>query len=143
MGEQETKPTVRRLPLWESLVQQMRTEGLAYGKEYPIEYFEAGLEHKRTDSLIGIEIHKVRRELEHEGFYLSGRGFKGNKFVLLPVANNQKVMRQFARKAVDALKRGVILGTNTPLHMLEGDERRRHEATLEKMGNRLALMSRS
>ena len=44
---------------------------------------------------------------------------------------------------LDALKRGVVLGTNTRLDALSEGERRKHEAMLERLALRHALVQRS
>lgn len=132
-----------RLPLWRACVDAMRAEGIEYGKTYPAEYFERHLRCKRDDMKFSLAISKVRRELEKSGFYLSGRGQKGNSFIILTSDSNQNVMQNYSSIALDALKRGVILGTNTRLDTLSAEARRRHEAVLEKMATRAILFQRS
>jgi cell division protein ZapA (FtsZ GTPase activity inhibitor) len=51
-------------------------------------------------------------------------------------------MFNYQSKAIDALKRGVILGTNTRLDLLDEQDRRRHESMLEKIAMRSALVTR-
>jgi hypothetical protein len=132
-----------RLPLWKSCLEDMLASGINYGVTYPAEFFEKKLRCPRTDMRFGLAISEIRRGLEMHGFYLSGRGLKGDSFIVLQPSANQDVMRSYSSAAVDALKRGVILGTNTRLDLLNAEDRRRHESMLEKMAIRLVLMKRS
>jgi len=134
---------ILKLPLWKNCLDEMRIEGVVYGKTYTAEYFEEQLKSPRDSMAFGLGIAEIRRELEKDGFYISGRGQKGNQFVILPPASNSNVMRGYQRQALDAMKRGVILGTNTRLDLLSDDERKKHEALLEKMAVRTVLMNRS
>lgn len=121
----------------------MREEGIEFGKTYPSDYFEKSLSRKRNTMEFGLAISEIRRELEKDGFYLSGRGQKGDQFVILPAEDNVSVMQGYNRRALDALKRGVILGTNTPLQLLDSENRKRHEALLERMAVRTILIQRT
>ncbi len=87
-----------------------------------------------------LAISEIRKELEMDGFYLSGRGQKGCQYIILAPASNQKVMASVQRASIRAMARGVILGTNTRLDSLTANERRKHESLLEKMATRLALV---
>lgn len=134
---------VVRLPLWRNALDEMRKDVIAHGKTYEAEFFEKHLRCERDDMKFGLALSEIRRELEKDGFYLSGRGQKGNQFVILPPSSNADVMLAYQRSAVDALKRGVILGTNTRLDTLTDSERRRHEHLLERMAMKSVLMQRS
>lgn len=134
---------VRKLPLWKSCLEKMVSEGVEYGKTYPADFFEQELSQKRDSMKFGLDISEIRRGLEKLGFYLSGRGQGGNQYIVLPPANNASVMSSYSRAALDALKRGVILGTNTRLDTLSDSERKRHESILERLAIRSALMHRS
>lgn len=134
---------IRRLPLWKNVVDQMREEGIEFGKTYSADFFEKGLSRKRDEMQFGLAISEIRRELEHDGFYLDGRGGKGDQFVIRPAQDNVAVMQGYNRRALDALKRGVILGTNTPLQLLDAANRKRHESLLERMAVRSVLMQRT
>ena len=65
------------------------------------------------------------------------------QFVILPPAANSNIMCAYQREALDALTRGVILGTNTRMDMLTAGEKLRHELVLERMAIKTALMGRS
>ena len=60
--------------------------------------------------------------------------------MILDNAKNADVMLGYQATAIDCLKRGVILGTNTKLDTLTEDERRRHEAVLARLAQKAALM---
>lgn len=143
MNEPNTTNETVRLPLWKNALETMRKQGLDYGATYTAEFFEKELRTTRDTMGFGLAISEIRRELEQDGYYLSGRGQKGDSFVILAPAANQSVMASYGRAAVDALKRGVILGTNTRLDSLSANERRKHEALLEKLAVRLALVKHS
>lgn len=141
--QQQIGGELRPLPLWKFCLDTMLKEGIDYGKTYPAEFFEKCLSEKRDSMKFGLSISEIRRELEKHGFYLSGRGQGGNQYIVLPPENNSGVMSSYSRAAVDALKRGVILGTNTRLDSLSDSDRKRHENILEKLAIRAALISRS
>lgn len=143
MNSPKHQNEVIRLPLWKSAFEEMQKQGVHYGQTWPAEFFETYLRCKRDDMRFGLAISEIRRELEKEGFYLSGRGQNGNQFVVLQPENNVDVMAQYQRAAADALKRGVILGTNTRLDTLKDAERKRHESMLERMAVKSILLSRS
>ncbi len=132
-----------RLPLWKACLDKMRETGIAYGQTFTAEFLEKELRVTRDKMQFSLAISSIRNELLEDGFYLSGRGQKGNSFVVLEPASNQDVMRAFSRQASEALRRGVILGTNTRLDTLSESERRKHEGTLERMAIKCALLGRS
>lgn len=134
---------ILKLPLWKNCLESMQQSGIAYGQTYPAEYFEDELKEKRDSMKFGLAISEIRRALESDGFYLSGRGQKGAQFVILPPSGNSDVMETYQRQALDSMRRGVILGTNTRLDTLNDAERKKHEAVLERMAIKTALMARS
>ena len=114
-----------------------------YGAVIPAEFFEKCLSADRKSMAFSLAISSIRQELEEDGFYLSGQGQRGDQFTILQPSSNAGVMAQYSREAVRALKRGVILGTNTRLDTLTEPERRRHEGLLERLALRAALVQRS
>jgi hypothetical protein len=140
--EDETQPEVVRLPLWKNCYEEMIREGVDYGKTYEAEFFETRLKEKRDTMAFGLALSQIRTALLGNGVYLSGRGQKGHQFVIVDAAANTRVMENFQHQAKIALQKGVILGTNTRLDVLTEEERRKHEATLERLAVRTALMSR-
>lgn len=144
IGNEETKVSdLLRLPLWKTCVESMLAEGVAFGKTYTAEYFEERLKCKRDEMKFGLMVSQIRRALESSGFYLSGRGLKGDSFIILEPNRNQEVMGSYAAAALDALKRGVILGTNTRVDLLTEEERRRHESMLEKLAARMMFCKKT
>lgn len=144
IGEAETqKAELVRLPLWRNCADAMRAGGISYGKTYPTEYFEEQLRCNRDSLQFGIAISEIRHDLETSGFFLCGRGQKGKQLVVVPAASNSDVMASYARLATRALRRGVILGTNTPLTALSAEERRRHESMNEKLAMRLVFVQKT
>jgi hypothetical protein len=137
--------TLRKLPLWKSCVEFMFKEGVEYGKIYKTEFFEEwfSLDRVKDSMKFGLEITKIRKVLEQEGFYLSGRGQNGTQYVVIQPEHNVDVMRHYQRLAMDSLRRGTILGTTTKLDTLTDEERAKHENVLEKIATRQVLMSRA
>jgi hypothetical protein len=133
---------VVRLPLWKNCLEDMLQQGVDHGKTYEADFFENHLKSERTTMAFSLGVSQIRTALLEHGFFLSGRGQKGDQFVILDAASNTRVMENFQHQAAVALKKGVILGTNTRLDVLTDEERRRHEATLERLAIRSALMSR-
>lgn len=133
---------LHHLPLWQTTLAAMRKEGIRYGQTYSMEFFELGLGANRDSIGFGRAVSEIRRELEHDGFYLSARGQSGNGYVILYPEKASDIMLSYQAKAIDSLKRGVILGTNTKLETLTEAERRRHEAILARLAQRAALVGR-
>jgi hypothetical protein len=140
--EQELQIDVVKLPLWKNCYEEMLRDGVDYGKTYEAEFFEARLKEKRDTMAFGLALSQIRTSLLSHGLYLSGRGQKGHQFVIVDAAANTRVMDNFQHQAKIAMQKGVILGTNTRLDVLTEEERRKHEATLERLAVRTALMSR-
>jgi hypothetical protein len=133
---------VLRLPLWKNCLEAMIRDGVDHGKTYEAEFFENYFKTERTSMAFSLGVSQIRTALLEHGLFLSGRGQKGDQFVILDAASNTRVMENFQHQAAVALRKGVILGTNTRLDVLTDEERRRHESTLERLAIRSALMSR-
>jgi hypothetical protein len=131
-----------KLPEWKACYEDMMEDGVDYGKTYTAEFFESRLRTTRDTLKFGLDVSNVRTKLLEHGYYLSGRGGKGEQFVILEAAANSKVMENFQFAAANALKKGVILGTNTRVDILTDEERRKHESMLEKLAIRAALFGR-
>lgn len=132
-----------RLPLWKNCLDKMRTDGISHGQVFTAEFFEKELRCQRTEMRFGLAIADIRRELETDGFYLTGRGQGGNQFVILPPSNNADVILQYNRRALDVTKRGLNLGSATRLDMLTESERRRLDGIVERTAVKCALLQRS
>ena len=138
----ENNTEVLRLPLWKNCYEEMLRNGVDYGLTYSAEFFEERLKSKRDSMEFGLDVSKIRAALLSHGFFLSGRGQKGEQFVILEASANSSVMENFQSQAIKALRSGVILGTNTRVDVLNAEERRKHESMLEKLAIRSALISR-
>ena len=142
MENTENNMEVLRLPLWKNCLDEMLHAGVEYGATYSADFFEERLKCKRDTMTYGLDISKIREGLLKYGFFLSGRGQKGEQFVILQASANSSVMENFQAQAIKALRSGVILGTNTRIDLLNDEERRKHEATLERLAVRTALVTR-
>ena len=131
-----------KLPLWKNVVEELVNDGITYGSTYETVFFETRLREKRETLAFGIGISQIRSALLERGLYLSGQGQKGHQFVVLEASANADVMRNLQSQAIVALRKGVILGTNTRVDILTIEERRKHESMLEKLAIRAALISR-
>lgn len=131
------------LPLWKTCLEDMIQDGIDYGKIYETKWFEDKLRCLRSTMEFGLAISEIRRELEKEGFYLSGRGQNGNQFIVIPADSNQDILRHYCSLANDCFKRGIILGKRTKREALSPDKVAQHEAILERMENKFALLKRS
>lgn len=142
MENTENNMEVLRLPLWKNCLDEMLHAGVEYGATYSADFFEERLKSKRDTMTYGLDISKIREGFLKYGFFLSGRGQKGEQFVILQASANSSVMENFQAQAIKALRSGVILGTNTRIDLLNDEERRKHEATLERLAVRTALVTR-
>ena len=138
----ENEMEVLRLPLWKNCYEEILREGIDYGRTYDAEFFESRLKEKRDSMRFSLDISKIRTALLSHGFFLSGRGQKGEQFVILDASANTSVMENFQSQAIKALRSGVILGTNTRVDVLTDEKRRKHESTLERLAIRSALLCR-
>lgn len=132
-----------RLPLWRNCLEKMIQEGLYYGKPYSKEWFEEELKCPFNGMEFSFAITQIRQELEEKGFYLSGRGQKGTGFVIVPAAANADVMKSYQKAAAQALQRALVLGSNTDTTQLTDMEKRKHEAVLERVAIKTALLQRA
>ena len=133
---------VRRLPLWKYCLEKMRTAGLQYGQRFTTEFFESELSENANSIRFGTDVSKIRKELEHDGFYLSGQGLKGVGFEIIPAADNHLIMKRYLHESRDRTERAVTLGTNTPMESLSEAERLRHQQLLERAQIRRALIGK-
>ena len=134
---------LRKLPLWRSTAEEMIEAGVNHGQTFDAQFFKEHLACEPDTIEFSMGISNIRRELEKKGFYLSGQGGKGERWTILPPQDHADVMQRYSAAALDALKRGVILGTNTRLDLLSDSDRRRHESMLEKLATRAVLLLRS
>jgi hypothetical protein len=131
-----------KLPRWKVCLEDMLKKGVEYGQTWKTSYFEESLGSKLKTMEFQLGISSIRAALLEHGMYLSGRGTRGKSFVILNPEANAEVMSSYQKEAAKALKKGVVLGTNTDLGLLDSDDRRRHEAVLERIAIRQALIGR-
>lgn len=135
--------TMVRLPLWRNAFEKLTANGFSYGQIIPTKWFEEELKQTRDQMRFSLDISMIRKELEKDGYYLSGKGQGGDAFVILQPESHADVMLCYQRAAAEALRRGVILGTTTRLDTLKPEDRKRHESILEKIALKSVLMGRS
>lgn len=142
MSEETQPEQPERLPLWRNVAQYIE-ENHKPGDMIEASWLLQRLRHTSvTDMRFGLDVSNIRRYLEAAGMYLSGTGFKGEKFALLLPKENHRVMQAYGRAAVDKMHRAVTLGNNTDRATLTAEESVRHESLLSKMAARLALIGR-
>lgn len=129
--------------MWSSCYEDMIAEGVHHGKVFPVEFFEERLHNKFGSVRFGFDIARIRRELETNGYYLSGRGMGGKGFVIVPPESNTAVCRHHRKIGFTRMKRGVILGNTTRTELMTEEQRRRHESQLERLAIQVALIDRS
>lgn len=139
----EAEAILVKLPLWKNCLESMVQGGVKYGDTYPAEFFEKELRCGRDEMKFGLALSLIRRELEELGFYISGRGQKGNQYVILPPGSNSDVGSNYEYHAIDCFKRGLKLLASTPQHLLSEEEKRKHEKIQNRIAIRLALIRRS
>jgi hypothetical protein len=134
----------RKLPLWRNVVLILEEQGVTYTTIIKTEWLEDQLACSRNDTKghFGFAIAKIRKALEHHGLYLTCRGQQGKQYIFVPASENYTKLQKYQRAANDALKRGVILGTNTQTDVLAPKERELHEKWCANLAMRRALMER-
>lgn len=140
MSETETQ-VPRRLPLWKNWLDR-NMDTVTYGSTFDTIELANDLGADVDSVQFAFSINEIRKALRRCGMNLTSRGTGGAQYVVVPPQTNMHEMVRMQRSAINSLREGVILGTSTPLDLLESDDRRRHEAVLEKMATRFALLSR-
>lgn len=142
MSAQPQPETVRRLPLWKAWLDDMRELGkLEFGGFFAHHEIASHLSCPVDSLEYAFAMVEIRKALRREGKNLTGRGTGGEGFLITPPEMNAKAMTDLQSKAIRSLREGVILGTTTPLELLDAEAKRKHLAVLEKLATRLALVS--
>lgn len=128
-----------RLPLWKNVLEEM-IETATHGQNFDASYFEERLKCVRDSMEFGIAVSHIRKGLEYLGMYLSGRGLRGDQFMILLPKDNIQIAKLNQIRAMRTLSRTVRLLTATPVETLTESERRSLEKELSKASFRLALM---
>lgn len=132
---------VCKLPLWKALLEEIESD-IHYGKVFQVKYFEEKLKCPRDSIMFGVSVSYIRRALEKRGMYLSGRGQKGEQFVVIQPGSNVNIMRMYSAEASDKMRRALMLGSATPMNMLDGQQKQKHETMLEKIAWKVAMLAR-
>lgn len=140
MNKQYNKTTV--LPEWKHALSEMENEGIEYGATFTVEWFREILRQEPDTVQFAMSIHSIRVALRERGMNLTSVGQDGKAWFIAPPQTNAREMQRMQRKAIRAMQQGVILGTNTPTELLSDTDRKRHEAVLERLAIRTALISR-
>ena len=136
-------PDARKLPLWRSFYTDAKDAGrFKYGAFFTVAELELALAAKEDTAEFRFSVSLIRRALRREGKNFTERGQQGSGLLIAPVETNANEIQRLQSAALSAMREGVILGTTTPLELLTAEDRRRHEAIVERLGKRLALISR-
>lgn len=133
---------LRRLPLWENCLREMRETGVSYGSSFSRRWMEDRLGCSWHSAAFNGDVHAIRRELELDGLYLSARGQGENGYVILQPEGNAEQARRNDRLIMSLAKRTVALLSATDTKGMTPDQRRRHDSTLDIAARRMALLSR-
>jgi hypothetical protein len=136
----------RRLPLWKDFLETaLRSQRLTYGAFFSIEELESAVGHKRDTVAFNFAMSEIKQALEkidNGAMVWTARGQYGRGYVISPPETCTAEMQNQFRQGLHLLGRSVRLGVNTPTHLLSDEQRRKHEALLEKNAKRLALVNR-
>jgi hypothetical protein len=142
MSDTDDTQHAERLPLWRNVAEHIE-QNHKPGDMIETAWLLKRLRHESAESMrFGLDVANIRRYLESSGMYLSGTGFKGEKFTILHPKDNIRVMQSYSRAAVDKLSRSVTLGNATDRSALTTEEATKHESYLGKLAARLALIGR-
>lgn len=136
---------VIHLPLWKNVLEEMREEGITYGKVWKADFFETRLRCPRTDQRFDFAMMQIKQAIEIEdGYYLGS--FENKAIWKIPESpNHEDVTQGFESKLRRYAIRAINLRSATlcnPAADLTTEQRRRMESNLEKASFRLLLISR-
>jgi hypothetical protein len=115
---------------------------LVYGAFFSSSDMEIHLSCKENTAEFAFAISHIRRALRRSGQNFTARGQMGQGYQIAAPGTNHAEVSRLQHVALNAMREGVILGTETPLELLSAEERRKHEAVTEKLATRLALVNR-
>jgi hypothetical protein len=131
-----------RLPEWKHCLDKMIDLGIDYGAIFETKWLAQTMRMDPESMHFSLAISEIRKALRAEGKWLSGEGQNGARLVIRQPQDNYREVARLSRAAQTALVQGTILGTSTPVELLDANERRRHEAITERIAKRAALMGR-
>ena len=132
---------LRKLPLWKDWMEKVG-QSMTFGNFVSNEDLATALDQPVGSFDFKLDVSKIRKRFRIKGMNFTSRGQYGRGFIIVPPGMNAKEMSRMASAAKSAMRECVILGSNTPLDLLNQEERRIHESLTEKMAMRLALISR-
>lgn len=133
----------RKIHTWKAFIEEMDAIGrINFGAIFTIKELEMFFDTPVGTPKFSFAIIGVRDALLERGMAFTMRDQKGTSYRIAMPEENADEMERFQRHAINSMRRGVILGTSTPLDTLSIEDRRRHEAIVEKMSVRLALINR-
>lgn len=139
----ESPKAARILPLWRAFLSEMReADRLKFGEFFTTAELAKSLCCPEESTEFAFAVARIRRALRRDGKNFTARGQQGLGFVIAAPETNHAEMQRLQSVAMTAMREGVILGTNTPIDLLSAEDRRKHEAVLEKMATRMALINR-
>lgn len=134
---------IRKLPLWKGLYEKLIEEGIDYGKTYPADKFEKELSCNRESREFGIEVHKIRVELEKLGYYLQGKVESAGILVIVPAEKNVKISIKSEKRIRKNRLRSAMLLQATDLKRLPKKIKDLHLKTQERIEIKMLLEKRA
>lgn len=132
---------VRVLPIWKAWLEENADRikfGATFTSEELVKFFG-----EPEDSLkFAMAIHDLRKALRRRGMNFTARGQFGKGYCIPQPNTNADEIQRMQRAAISAMREAHILGTSTPTNLLTDEERRLHDACVERIANRLVLMTR-
>lgn len=132
--------TVRRLPLWQNCLDRMKEDGLEYGRQWSINFFEIELSASRDTLDFNMGILEITKELEKLGYALSRAGTQGKSYSILQASANENVIHRKTRSAFRKLERAHTLGKATNRDKLTQPERTRLDTVTERTALKLMFL---
>jgi hypothetical protein len=133
-------------PLWKAVAKGLIKDGISYGQEWDVEWFERNLRCPRDSKDFAFAMMSLRGLIEEDvGVYIRERD-NGKKFYIPPAPEHEDIATGFDRKVRRFAVRSVNLRSATlmnPLAQLSDSERSKMERNLEHASMRLVLMARA
>ncbi|RPH38335.1 hypothetical protein EHM92_00190 [bacterium] len=125
--------SVRKLPLWKSLVEDLITEGVEHGKVYDAARFEEALSCKRGTREFGLAVHEIKMELERHGFYLQGHAIREGSLTIIPPEKHISIAKASERRNQKNRRRAIALLGATDRELLPKKIKPFHEKILMRL----------
>lgn len=128
---------------WYLTYLDMVKHGLHYGKVWPMGYFEKWLRIDRNHVKFGFAVSYIRQELEHHGYYISGRGQNKTQLVIIQPDLNLHVAAGTLKMVRKRVKRTVTLCEKTVTSGFTKEQKTYMSSLLRLARKWLALMDDS